>query len=587
MEEFAFSYSKPDRGALFASAEDISGLELYEQQSFSPIYTKFFVMNETNWDATAFNQPLQVCSFVSNKDRHRVVGNVRNASGNASPKDMFLKYTPLIDPIKYMTDKYGCESDEVKQKALLQLPDLNDNGVDIVRDSNNIPYVDAFFSYLTAQMLHHHNFINAVDFYGAWLGKQRGFQFDVLDDIDTLEESEFFAQNIGKLFSMEDRVHEDIIQHSRANRRRLELMNEEVESNTLLTLADVHDIEEITELVETSTSLTTLPVMETVHSMEVGEKEKASEGNSDCSSRSSHTETISSDGGNGIEEQDVDITDSEDEEDDTPAVVSLHDFPIQVSCLEKCASTLDALVAGTHLQDEDSQYEENEDEELIPLTEKEWGSIIMQVLMTLVCYQKSFGFTHNDLHSNNIMYVPTQKEHIYYKINGKHYKVPTCGRIFKIIDFGRAIYRFRGSVVCSSAFAPDGEAHGQYNCEPYFDDSKARLEPNYSFDLCRLATSLYDLIGPETEDPQFDLPIIKLILGWCKDDKGRNVLYKSDGSERYPDFKLYKMIVRTVHDHIPIKVLNDPYFTRYVVGRKTINKSQRIINIDTMPIYTQ
>jgi hypothetical protein len=250
-------------------------------------------------------------------------------------------------------------------------------------------------------------------------------------------------------------------------------------------------------------------------------------------------------------------------------------------------STLDALVTGTHLCDEDSQHEEGADDELMPLTETEWGSMVMQILMTLICYQKAFNFTHNDLHSNNIMYVPTQKPFLYYRVDGKHYKVPTHGRILKIIDFGRAIYRFRGSAICSNAFAPGGEAAGQYNCEPFLDDTKPRLDPNYSFDLCRLATSLYDLIGPEAGDEQFDLPIIKIILGWCNDDKGRNVLYKSDGSERYPDFKLYKMIVRTVHEHVPARVLKNPYFDRYIVGRKTINKGQRIMNIDTMPVYTQ
>ena len=149
MEEFSFSYSKPLRDELFSGIEDISGLGIYAQQSFSPIYTRFFVLNDTNWNATAFDQPSQISSIVSIKDRHRVMGNVTDGSGKLAPRDIFLKYSPLIDPIKYMTDKYGCGDDETKRHALLELPGLpgvDKAGSDIANDTNNIPYVDSFFS---------------------------------------------------------------------------------------------------------------------------------------------------------------------------------------------------------------------------------------------------------------------------------------------------------------------------------------------------------------------------------------------------------------------------------------------------------
>ena len=34
----------------------------------------------------------------------------------------------------------------------------------------------------------------------------------------------------------------------------------------------------------------------------------------------------------------------------------------------------------------------------------EWKSILFQILIMLITYQKVFSFTHNDLHTNNIMY---------------------------------------------------------------------------------------------------------------------------------------------------------------------------------------
>ncbi len=191
----------------------------------------------------------------------------------------------------------------------------------------------------------------------------------------------------------------------------------------------------------------------------------------------------------------------------------------------------------------------------------------MQVIMTLIVYQKKFQFTHNDLHTNNIMYVDTDEEYVYYTHNNIHYKVPTFGRIYKIIDFGRAIYTFEGKQFVSDSFHTDGDAATQYNMEPFLDASKPVLEPNYSFDLCRLACSMLDIIPDDT-------PVYELVEEWCLDDKKRNVLYKKNGEERYPDFKLYKMIARTVHAHTPEAQLAKPIFKAYVTKKAHPNAIQ-------------
>ena len=87
--------------------------------------------------------------------------------------------------------------------------------------------------------------------------------------------------------------------------------------------------------------------------------------------------------------------------------------------------------------------------------------------MTLITYQKIFDFTHNDLHTNNIMYQKTERTFINYKYNNVYYRVPTYGKIYKIVDFGRAIYKYKGNIICSDSYAIDGDAHTQYNTEPY------------------------------------------------------------------------------------------------------------------------
>ena len=73
------------------------------------------------------------------------------------------------------------------------------------------------------------------------------------------------------------------------------------------------------------------------------------------------------------------------------------------------------------------------------VTQKQWASILFQVCFNLAVAQKELDFTHNDLHTNNIMYTKTEYEFIYFIVDHIVYKVPTFGRIIKIIDFGRSI----------------------------------------------------------------------------------------------------------------------------------------------------
>ena len=238
--------------------------------------------------------------------------------------------------------------------------------------------------------------------------------------------------------------------------------------------------------------------------------------------------------------------------------------------MENCESTLDDLIINSKLSHD------------------EWMSALMQIIMTLITYQKLFSFTHNDLHTNNIMYITTNKKYLYYLYKKKYYKVPTFGKIFKIIDFGRAIYKFDKKIFCSDSFQTGGDAVTQYNTEPYFNDKKSRLEPNFSFDLCRLACSIFDYIVDDMDSIK-NLnscePIVKLIVEWCIDDNGINVLYKNNGAERYPDFKLYKMIARCVHNHTPNAQLDRPEFSKFVINKTGLTKGEYVMNIDELPSY--
>jgi hypothetical protein len=179
------------------------------------------------------------------------------------------------------------------------------------------------------------------------------------------------------------------------------------------------------------------------------------------------------------------------------------------------------------------------------------------------------------------MYSATNERFITYKYNNEYFKVPTFGRIYKIIDFGRSIYRFNNQTYCSDSFSKTGDASTQYNCEPFFDENKPRIDPNQSFDLCRLGCSIYDFIIEDDNDTSSFNDFQQIVYEWCLDDNNKNILYKRNGEERYPQFKLYKMIARNVHNHKPTEQLNKPYFSHY----KTTDSDNNITDIDSILCY--
>ena len=57
-----------------------------------------------------------------------------------------------------------------------------------------------------------------------------------------------------------------------------------------------------------------------------------------------------------------------------------------------------------------------------------------------------------------------------------------------------------------------------------------------------------------------------MIFSWLYDDNGENVLYKSNGDDKYPGFKLYKMISRIVHKHIPEEQYNHKSMKKHIIS---------------------
>jgi hypothetical protein len=585
-------------------ASQNSPYKIAKLQQYNPVYSQFFELNETNYDSISLNNKYQI---------HSIDKVVNTVSKEIEEKAVFTKFSPLIDPIRYMIGKAGgkaggksgskTEPTEPTDSNLLkdfELPKLN--------DSHAIPTTDAFFSFLTSTLLNHHDFKNGLDYYGSFLGIQERFKVNIEDDLEYLTDSDYFMDNIGKLMTLEN--YESRSEHanfgSRGNKTKIQVLDELANLNTIdLEISELDNslqIDSIQEVILGESAELVEP--ELVDTLDLVEADTLDQKQPKNTSSSSHSSASSENTSNNSElnystdedgedkdmdkdedhqdrDEDEDHQDQDEEEWTTESSCSssssyssgqevsayIHNFPVQMICLEKCDGTFDDLFVNQKIDP------------------KTGASALFQIIMSLILYQKAFHFTHNDLHTNNVMYINTDQEYLYYTYNSIHYRVPTYGRIFKIIDFGRAIYKYQGKLFCSESFAQGGDASTQYNCEPYFNKNKPRLEPNYSFDLCRLGCSIFDFII-EDDEPYNSLDDLqKTIYRWCLDDSKKNILYKKNGEERYPDFKLYKMIARTVHHHTPQEQLEYPFFKQFKVDSdQTVDQSE-YMNIDMIPQY--
>ena len=595
-------YKKNNNSDLFAQftkSHDNNYVKIEKIQNFIPLYKNFFVLNNNNYNNINLKHKYNINKLTHKHDDKIFDCILHDISGNNIQSKTFIKYSPLVDPCKYMLGKYD------NSYNIFDLPDFEDNNNihPKFKMIYNSAYVDSFFSYLSSQLLNEYNFYNGINFYGSFLGIKHNFVVDIEDDIEYLLDSDIFNKNNNDIFKIinNEKLNKflnktkykkkliDIYNNNNNNNNESYLdLNESIIdlNNDDMYSAMITDYDKNIEILDVTNNI--LPDLSNNYKSKNSNNSKVknksvlkhdsdskSESGSYCSSRTSNTSKSDcsnndSDYESGSESDSESESESESESNnDSDILVSINKFPVQIICLECCDNTLDDFIMNNKIND------------------KVWESIILQILFTLIIYQKCFGFTHNDLHTNNIVYINTDKKYLYYKYDNVHYKVPTYGKIFKIIDFGRAAYTVNNKFIISDSYDLNGDAHTQYNCQPFYDKNKSIVNPNFSFDLCRLSCSIFDYFVDDLDDIiKLKSPIKKLIITWIFDDKNRNILYKNNGDERYPDFKLYKMIARTVTKHIPSKVIKNIIFNKYNIAKKNINKPGSILNIDNLPVFT-
>lgn len=442
----------------------------------------------------------------------------KDVSGNI--KTCFKKFITLVDYVKFLIGKY--KNDTI---SILPSQDLVPSNLfqETIQSCHNYAYVDSFFYYLT-NLLHQKGFVHGIQVYDSYVCIQKNIEINVADDFEYICDSNYFNDKLNTLFHFKD---------------------ESVFSKKIQSPIQISDEDVKLEMEELSAS---------ENESDSTDEDAAEVTDETANDTESHEDTIDNDSEiSHTDEEEYDSQSSESHsvnsmENDIDLVLVIKEMPAQVVSIEKCENTIDYLLEKNELRIEELE------------------SAMFQVIVILYTYQQMFDFTHNDLHTNNIMYVHTEEKYLSYKILDKYYKIPTFGKIYKIIDFGRAIYTVNDKILCSDSFSEHGMAYTQYNFEPFYNAQKPKILPNKSFDLCRLGCSIIDFIIDDLNDLEKfkKVPIYDLIISWIYDDSGTNILYKKNGEDRYPDFKLYKMIARIVHNHVPEKQFEHICFEKYI-----------------------
>lgn len=464
----------------------------------------------------------QVSSFlqygVKLKEEIRQIVNDKEVvltSGRRTP--IHRKTTMILSPFKWMRGDYGGAVGLPKPESMAK--DMQK----VLQSHHTAGYVGALASILLSETGCPH----FPRVYGVYTGMATEHTIDISDDYEDLTDKSWFLENLGKTFTMRFRGGEpEVFTHTRTARRGLLMSEEDV---------DLGDIpEEDADHVSNPASRREGDVVSYGSSAATSiADEETEEDDEDVFA----IESCRCEGeDDGVEEE------SEDE-DEPFAWATFSNVPVITTAMEVCEGTLYDLL---------EQYPNDVSKHIA------W---MAQIVIALKYANRRFQLNHNDLHGNNVMWVRTNEEYLYYKLEGafpktkdSYYRVPTYGYLLKIIDFDRATYSVRlpgmkkARFFMSSHFDVDEEAAGQYNCEPFYDPTHPPIYPNGSFDLTRLATSLYWDMFPEGSASQH--PLEKVFQQWMTQDDGTSVMFragKEPNHDRYHGFDLYKAIARYCH----------------------------------------
>jgi hypothetical protein len=544
-------------------------------------------------------------TFLANAKIERT--NKATGEKTITEETIHIKKTALLDPLRVMKDEYIIPSK-------IQNKDIDDESIKNTNSKldsyNNSGHVESFFLYLASKLVESGKCPSFPYYYGCINGEDPNYHHNITDEYESVSRTKWFKNRVKNDFDLLIIENDDVEEFQQqmlsniAKQNRLDGdgndvvdasseedgevsesgSDEENVSDNLEKDLDETDSQEISSGEEGDTNVQVTenenlplesqtlesqildvdniddaleeskPNLDFIKSMDDEDLEIEDEELMDAITKVSELNGESNT--DAIEELDIeelsDIDDGElsfgDFENNESNLYFLRcqDMPVSLSLMEKLDNTLDNIL--------DDDYN---------MSETEWFGVFFQVAFGLAIAQKYFNFVHNDLHSSNIMFKSTNNKSLYFQIGNVYYRIPTFGKITKIIDFARGTFKFADRWVFSDQFKDDGDAFGQYDYPVDGTLKNCDTKPNPSFDLVRLGTTVIQRLE--------DLPAVReFVEDITIDDNGSSLCYDDD------TFQLYVDIAHNCHNAVPIEVLAKPVFDRFKIHKNKIPRGSYI-----------
>jgi hypothetical protein len=471
----------------------------------------------------------------------------------------YCKVTHILDPIRTMQGYYakGEKGEKRKQEK--------------ISNPMNQAYVDSLGNYLLGQLRERNLSPHFCKYYGGFKGIAEKYRYNISDEFDSYRKYKGF---------WEKRKHGNF---------KLVVEQKDDEGDSIEPDEDIEEYACNTPKSSLHSNSFSYSTKKSTQSSHISiHNENIDEGNIKVELESVDSfgieEIVSVDSDVLPELEDVNDEDEEEEEEEeeernVDIYAEFEKYPVMLIFQEEHAGVMDDLLEEEDKEDDD--------------WERRWTAWTFQIIAALCAAQGVLGFTHNDLHTNNIVWEETEQSWIFYKDRaGDVWRIPTYGKIFRIIDFGRAIFRVEDKWFISDDYTEGGDAEDQYNFGAIEKKDRPIVYPNPSFDLCRLSVSIIETLFPERPSAKEDglllskegdwevretnHPLFNLLWSWLIDDKGKNVLHEEDYSERFPGFPLYSHISAHVMSAKPQDQVRKDCFKEFKVKSETIGDWETI-----------
>lgn len=492
-----------------------------------------------------------------------------SAQGALEPCEVFVKVVHLLNPIECIRERYAAPP-----HPLLPHPaSIWKHTVDKLHHVHNQAYVDTVANFVLSRFRELDLLPHCVLYYGSYTAISSNYSYNITDEYDTFRRHHWFWKAIRSYPSRLTLRHPvpSVKEQTYYQRLYQEITTCQVPASVASSITS--STSSALSASSSTTSLEELPSDSKEEDTQLTE-DALQEWNGDCQ------EVSASDASDASDESDSD-TDGSDASDasgisELEIFLEVPNVPVMMILQEAHEGVMDDLLDEEKLDGHSRGSRE---------WERRWSAWMFQVIATLHFLQGTISFTHNDLHTNNMVWNKTDEPYLYYQTKDKTvWRVPTYGKIFRMIDFGRSIFRLGKHPWISGDHWPDEDAGGQYNYGPFYHPKKPKVTPNFSFDLCRLSVSL--LSGLFDEPPpkkkakkgqyakvmseegswkvyETQSELYNMLWEWTVDDAGRTVFETREGDEIYEGFDLYVHIAHHVHGAIPHEQYRRPLFQSY------------------------